>query len=305
MRYIIEQGLLQASLLNRTLVLPSFVYVRHCEYAITVCNDYATVVNKGDAVGLDEWRDWPKEEQLNWRLPITNMINMTKIREHQPVVTVSEFLRLHGISPVRERSNGAWDRSGYHVNPPIYASDPGHDSASKPSLFVVQNGWYDPAKVIRVDYIPEDMKTRGGWTIGSANSTTKVEQVMPGRFGAWSDTLKTKVNKLLTAKLSGDDGYLNWDKVVDALEEAKVLESGRITDAEIERILQSNGWEVMHTFEGALGMDYVKHVAVPIKQAVPRASLRSWRDFADRKEDVLLLEGETHLSRKPVRTAKI
>lgn len=32
MRYIIETALLQAELLNRTLVLPSFVYARACEY---------------------------------------------------------------------------------------------------------------------------------------------------------------------------------------------------------------------------------------------------------------------------------
>lgn len=32
MRYIIEAGLLQAELLNRTLVIPSFVYARSCEY---------------------------------------------------------------------------------------------------------------------------------------------------------------------------------------------------------------------------------------------------------------------------------
>lgn len=32
MRYIIEAGMLQASLLNRTLVIPSFVYARACEH---------------------------------------------------------------------------------------------------------------------------------------------------------------------------------------------------------------------------------------------------------------------------------
>lgn len=33
MRYIIEAALLHAQLLNRTLVLPSFVYARSCEAA--------------------------------------------------------------------------------------------------------------------------------------------------------------------------------------------------------------------------------------------------------------------------------
>lgn len=36
MRYIIDAALLQADLLNRTLVLPSFVYARACEYDMCV-----------------------------------------------------------------------------------------------------------------------------------------------------------------------------------------------------------------------------------------------------------------------------
>lgn len=36
MRYIIEAALEQAALLNRTLVLPSFVYARACEWDMYV-----------------------------------------------------------------------------------------------------------------------------------------------------------------------------------------------------------------------------------------------------------------------------
>lgn len=36
MRYIIDASVLQADLLNRTLVLPSFVYARACEYYMYV-----------------------------------------------------------------------------------------------------------------------------------------------------------------------------------------------------------------------------------------------------------------------------
>lgn len=34
MRYIVEASLLHANLLNRTLVLPSFVYARACEWNV-------------------------------------------------------------------------------------------------------------------------------------------------------------------------------------------------------------------------------------------------------------------------------
>jgi len=36
MRYIIDSALLQAGLLNRTLVIPSFIYARTCEYELYV-----------------------------------------------------------------------------------------------------------------------------------------------------------------------------------------------------------------------------------------------------------------------------
>ncbi|KAI0308457.1 hypothetical protein OF83DRAFT_1180803, partial [Amylostereum chailletii] len=84
MRYIIEAAMLQAQLLNRTLVLPSFVYARGCEYNIDVCADYAPMVNKGDAIGWEEWRTLPIEQQMGWRLPMSLMLNLTHIREKHP-----------------------------------------------------------------------------------------------------------------------------------------------------------------------------------------------------------------------------
>lgn len=51
-----------------------------------------------------------------------------------------------------------------------------------------------------------------------------------------------------------------------------------------------------------LGMDYLKSVVEPIKQVAPRSSLKGLiDDYADMDENVVLLEGETHLNRKPVR----
>jgi hypothetical protein len=43
MRFIIEAALLQAELLDRTLVIPSFVYARACEYNMYVCDVFPTL----------------------------------------------------------------------------------------------------------------------------------------------------------------------------------------------------------------------------------------------------------------------
>lgn len=52
----------------------------------------------------------------------------------------------------------------------------------------------------------------------------------------------------------------------------------------------------------SLGMDYVKHVAEPIRQVAPRNVIRGFVDeYGHSMADVLLLAGELHLGRKPVR----
>ena len=49
-------------------------------------------------------------------------------------------------------------------------------------------------------------------------------------------------------------------------------------------------------------MDYTKTVVDPIRQVVPRSRVRGLvEDFRAVTAKVLLLEGETHLGRKPVR----
>ena len=93
MQYILEASLHQASLLNRTLIIPTYVYARACEYHMYVffvlfhtscgfiqciftrsetCAEYAAMVNRGDAVGSDQWRDLPIEKQMAFRLPISD-----------------------------------------------------------------------------------------------------------------------------------------------------------------------------------------------------------------------------------------
>ena len=52
-------------------------------------------------------------------------------------------------------------------------------------------------------------------------------------------------------------------------------------------------------------MDHLKSTVGPQKQITPREHIKGLvDDYGDITEDVLLLEGETHLSRKPVSSAK-
>ncbi|EUC66783.1 O-FucT domain protein [Rhizoctonia solani AG-3 Rhs1AP] len=140
-RYIFEASLLHARLLNRTLVLPSFVYARACEWDIQVCASFAPMVNRGDAIGWGEWRNLPIEKQMGWRIPMGVMLDMNHLRKTHSVVTVGEYLELNGMSPEIEWSNGAWHRENYQ-------------NGGKLSLHEIPNNEYDPEPLVRVEMLP-------------------------------------------------------------------------------------------------------------------------------------------------------
>jgi hypothetical protein len=223
------------------------------------------MVNRGDATGSNEWRDLPIEKQMAWRIPITTMFNLTHLRLTHPVILISEYLRLHDLSPDLECSNGAWSRTLYHAHANIFESDPG----KRPSLHVIENGWFDPKGMIRVDVLPSDMKVRGS---RSADFGDYAE----GRRGDWGTNLMTALGRLLSNEMSGDQPVLSWERaraIVEAAptdvhevndaperstsegESDSAVETKRqwdvSTDEGLERVLRSNGWEVLYTYEGA------------------------------------------------------
>lgn len=70
------------------------------------------------------------------------MLDLRHLRKYTSVVTLREYLILHGLDPSLERSNGAWQRELYHSSSPA------------PSLGVIPNHEFDPPGVVRVDKMP-------------------------------------------------------------------------------------------------------------------------------------------------------
>ncbi|KAG9318217.1 hypothetical protein JVU11DRAFT_297 [Chiua virens] len=277
MRYILETAIYHGSLLNRTTVIPSYIYARSCEFENAVCAAYAPMINRGDVINSDEWRQLPEEQQMGWRVPMSVMLNLTHLRRFHPVVTVAQYLRLHDLSEDLELSNGQWDTEKYHQNPSVFDTH-----GSPPSLFTIENWWYDPQGLNRVDRLPEEMKHRGQW-----NDET-----------GWPSPSKSNVYLALELSLTEGQRVLNFDRARETLLNQGVR--GITSDNDLTRVLNDNGWEVLYTFEGALGMEYVKNVVSPVKQVAPRDSIRGFTDDYYRfSEDVLLLRGEVHYQRKP------
>jgi hypothetical protein len=262
-----------------------------------VCADYAVMVNRGDAMDSDQWRELPIEQQMGFRIPISVVLDLPRLRERGPVITVSEYLRLHGQSPEAESTTGLWPRELYHSNPNVFESN----QTKMPSLFVIENHLYDPDNTNRVDYIPQEMKSRGNWT---------------------QDT-PTNISKLLLERAYERSIVADWGTAKDALRDAELgPEVDLDDDAVVEDILIANGWEVLHTFSHAWvsshffyvirslillpllsisGEELDRTVVTPIKQVTPRWTIRGFKDdYYGVDHDVVLLAGETHAGRKVV-----
>jgi hypothetical protein len=224
------------------------------------------MVNKNDVTGWDEWRKLPIAEQMAWRIPITTMFNLTHLRRTHPVILTSEYLRLHNLSTDVERSSGAWSRTIYHEHANVFESDP----EKKPSLQVIENWWYDPRGINRVDILPEDMKARGNWNDSMGDPTQ-------GQRGGWgSGSMSTTTSQLLLAALPEGKSILPWEEALNILRvavpediedhtvegdfasEDQVSSKRRLgrrwdvsSDEKVERVLWLNGWEVLYTYKGA------------------------------------------------------
>jgi hypothetical protein len=198
------------------------------------------MVNRGDAVGSDEWRELPIEKQMAFRIPISIMIDLPHLRAQHPVITVSEYLRLHGLDPEAESSRGHWERESYHASPNVFE----FNKTKTPSLFVVENHWYDPPGSTRVDFIPQEMKERGNWERYSPSQSQETS-------GYWPFVVPTDVSRRLG---NGDPGVLDWDaakRVLSRLSDKLEPEVDLSDDKAVEDTLNVNGWEVLHTFFSA------------------------------------------------------
>ena len=196
------------------------------------------MVNRGDAVGSDEWRELPIEKQMAFRIPISIIIDLPHLRAHHPVITVSEYLRLHGQDPEGESSRGDWKRELYHSQPDVFEPN----QSKTPSLFVIENRWYDSSGSTRVNYIPQVMKQRGNW-----------ERYSPSRNqesgGYWSFVVPTNVSRRLAKEGSG---ILDWDAAKRVLSSSELEPEVDLDDDRVvEDVLNANGWEVLHTFLSA------------------------------------------------------
>ena len=196
------------------------------------------MVNRGDALGSDEWRELPIEKQMAFRIPISIMIDLPHLRTHHPVITVSEYLRLHAQDPEAESSQGSWQKELYHSHPNVFESN----KTKTPSLFVIENQWYEPSGSNRVDHIPQAMKERGNWERYSPSQSQE-------SGGYWPSVEPTEISERLTNALDDFPTVLDWDTAKRILGTSELEpEIDLNNDEAVEDVLNTNDWEVLYTF---------------------------------------------------------
>jgi len=155
-----------------------------------MCTAYATMVNRGDAVHSDKWR----KLLLEWKIPI---LDLTHLRQIQTMITTTDYFCLHNISIDLESTDGHWDVDTYHMR----------DTRENkwPSLHAIENSWYDPDNTICVNYIPQDMHLRGGWTLEGG-------VVSLGQVGSWTGlTPDSEIYHALVEALPVGRPLIDWD----------------------------------------------------------------------------------------------
>lgn len=251
------------------------------------------MVNRGRAMGSDQWDVLPLKQQMcvnhscsitfhtrrplptclsitnvpscrGWLIPISVMIDLEHLRSRQPVVTIAEYLKLQGLDPDIEKGNGEWDIDHYHTHTPdplpsdsVPSENDEYPSREivKPSVSVVKNDEYDPAGVVRVDYLPPDHDSYQ-FSIDSLNATQQEAywRIYAG-FSRWHSIGIDEARKHLVdaglevwrnPELGGENDGLLSD------EEGKE-ESNKNREKDIEEartILKQYNLGIVHTFLG-------------------------------------------------------
>ncbi|TIB36988.1 hypothetical protein E3P86_02327 [Wallemia ichthyophaga] len=139
-RYIIETTLLHAQILNRTAVLPSYVYARACEFDQATCGAFAVQVNRGKAIGTGQWDDLPESEQQGWKIPLGAMIDLDHLSHtYKNFITLDDYFDVEGLPADIIAMNGQWQQ--------YYNKDN--------SYHVIENDDWDPKEIVRVDRVGE------------------------------------------------------------------------------------------------------------------------------------------------------
>lgn len=152
------------------------------------------------------------------------MLDLDAMRKRVPVITVAQYLTLHGLPTSLETKNGAWNKASYHSVPKPLSSSGVQPPAS---LAVIPNDEFDHnLGIMRVDRLPAGYSS--------------ITLPRPG-------STESKVHKALLEHLNKQN-TIGMDVVITYLKASSNEEWS--SDSQMVKILQKYGFGVVYTYSG-------------------------------------------------------
>ena len=92
-------------------------FVPHFFSSRPTCAAFAAQSKRSEEIGKGSSYYLAEHEQQTWRIPVGLFVDIPRLREIVPVITVGEYLRYHHLPPSLEKINGHWDVDNYRMLP--------------------------------------------------------------------------------------------------------------------------------------------------------------------------------------------
>jgi hypothetical protein len=158
-----------------------------------------------------------------WRVPIEVMLDLNSIRKQLPVITIADFLSIHGLNPSLEVGNG-------NFKPDIYLNT---TTMPRPSLYIIPNTEFDPKNISRVDRLfPRSS--------------------LPKNLEPTNGTVQRTIYDYLVSKLSWE-GTIDLEDVPRLIRDVGERLEGFEDEASLLEYLKDHGFGMLYTY-------YSRHV---------------------------------------------
>ncbi|KAG8916726.1 hypothetical protein FRC02_003623 [Tulasnella sp. 418] len=98
------------------------------------------MVNRGEEMNVDDFKDFPVELQMGWKISLEIMLDIPHLRKYHKVILLKDWLKIHGLDPAIEigRNGDGWPKFYSKTDPPT-------------PMHMIPNNEYDPKGIVRVN----------------------------------------------------------------------------------------------------------------------------------------------------------
>ncbi|KAG9126570.1 hypothetical protein FRC07_002943 [Ceratobasidium sp. 392] len=300
-------------------------------YDTDACAAFLPKVHWTEAVHSLEWSDHPFDEEYLFRVPLEAVLDLRRLRTgptqdewdskyssslRWPVITVAEYLQLHGLDPQIEQHNGYWSRADYQLPPgtnvTAYHESLASEEGTKKEAAEVGSEQGDERVPRTVSGLRRAIEAVHAYNIQarSDNGGSTIHEMLNEN---WDTFPLVRVDDVRVLRgyhaqswewanrswiLSGTGAQDNersqglFRRLNETLVENNqvVMEISQVrqlaqsagynqtleSNDVLEKIINNAGWDFVYTFEGRLNQEFIKTIVWPMMQVAPRAHMRGF-----------------------------